>query len=772
VNVISRLLYALGVALDSFWSTLIHGYGSGQNPSQGSVRSQTRGSRSSYGSEGSYSAPGIQADTEYSSTSTAGAETRAIDVSDNDHAIALSATQLPDMALVVQQIKAGRHDKAESVLRRIIAERPEDPDAQMYLAIALSGQERYSEAIGHAESALRLGAGDRLRLRILLGEAYCQLGQLDNSIHHLREAVDEFPNDIDLRIQYASVLSKRRGGIDLAIEQLQHALTARPDSLEIHAILGKLYLQRGELENAKAEFLKLQTDARGNKELILAATNGLIQVHWMTGEFSKVRAEAESALAMDPSDSMARVGLGYSLIADRNYTEALRMLEGYEVTGYLRADYLCCLGYALVGLTRYDEALAKFKEAAELAPDSSEAHHGLSRCYSALGKPGLADIEYGKALRLKRKGQMFLEFEGIELSQIPTMFGSYKVVQRDYSGEEFARIHLAEHVESKQPALVVELTPAASASEDAVTRFRREIDIAKMLDHPGIARIYEDGLDELNDRYYYVMEFIDESLQDVIEREAPLAPERIIHIGVQTCDAVDYFHRFRVPKNPKLHIVHRDLKPKSILITSDGKIKISDFGRARFSETVAATGKTGSPVIDSTYASPEWMKGLVADARTDVYSIGAILYPLATGTIAHTPEDPDNLVLWTQAKEQLPPPPSDLNPSIPAGLSAVILKAMEPERSKRYQSARELAEALRGVVMAGGSDESLSEGPEEDPTAADSEVLASEAAASSELELESSDGEPVPAYCEGSKSAADAGSGSEPVHECSSAEGS
>ena len=74
--------------------------------------------------------------------------------------------------------------------------------------------------------------------------------------------------------------------------------------------------------------------------------------------------------------------------------------------------------------------------------------------------------------------------------------------------------------------------------------------------------------------------------------------------------------------------------------------------------------------------------------------------------------------------------------------------------------------------MAGGSDESLSEGPEEDPTAADSEVLASEAAASSELELESSDGEPVPAYCEGSKSAADAGSGSEPVHECSSAEGS
>jgi serine/threonine-protein kinase len=276
------------------------------------------------------------------------------------------------------------------------------------------------------------------------------------------------------------------------------------------------------------------------------------------------------------------------------------------------------------------------------------------------------------------------------------------------------RVHLAKHVETGQLAVVKELNAAWSDSTEGVRAFDREVQVTKRLDHPGIAKIYSDGIDDLDKKYYYITEFADGgNLKDVIMDEAPLSEDRIKQIGIEIGDALEYCHTFEVPANPRLHIVHRDLKPSNILVMKDRSLKISDFGKVKLSETVAATGRTMSSCNDPGYASPEWLKGLTVDARTDIYSLGVILYELATRKRPHVPEDPDVFAQWAKAKEELPVAPSEFNPLISSGLEEIILKALEPDRGKRYQTARELVEDLRQCV---------SDGNEPEPVLPDSET--------------------------------------------------
>lgn len=559
--------------------------------------------------------------------------------------------------------------------------------------LVASGQPK--EACEAAEKALDMGVKDEDGCRKLLVDAYEQLGWLDLAIKQMKVIVDKNPENHELRLGLAQLFVKRPGAARSAIQELTKVSEALPELAEVHAQLGAMYYTVGELENAKFEFMELERLAKNEANYKLYAMLGLAQTYCDLGEYDDAQAQIDRALAQSPGNELATILLSYLLIAQGRYQNALDILGKISPSEEHRPLFLCCRGYGLLALNNPDGAHDCFKEAAELVPDLVEAHHGLSLVYMVLGKPGLAESEVGRTLKLKPRGKVLLKI-GPEFVKTPAHYGKYEVVQAGYSGGDMTRVHLAKHVDTGQLAVVKELSAAWSDSQEGVSVFERELQVTKMLDHPGIATIYHDGIDALDKNYYYVTEFAGGgTLEDIIAEEAPLSEDRVKQIGIELGVALDYCHTFRVPENPRLHVVHRDLKPSNILVMKDGSLKISDFGKVKLSETVAATGRTMSSCIDPVYASPEWSKGFTVDARTDIYSLGVILYELATGKKPHLPENPNIFAEWAKAKEELPVAPSELNPLISAGLDKIILKALEPDRNKRYQTANELVEDLK-----------------------------------------------------------------------------
>ncbi|WP_119065551.1 protein kinase domain-containing protein [Aggregatilinea lenta] len=213
-------------------------------------------------------------------------------------------------------------------------------------------------------------------------------------------------------------------------------------------------------------------------------------------------------------------------------------------------------------------------------------------------------------------------------------------------------------------------------------RFQREAFSAAQLNHPNIMGIYDVG--EENEQSYLIVEYVEgEPLYSFI----PSPPQIVAEYGRQICLALDYAHQ--------RNVIHRDIKPANIHITPSGQVKIMDFGLAITpdSKRLTAMGRIiGTPA----YLSPEQAQGLTLDTRTDLYSLGIVLYELATGVL---PFDADDIgVLLLQQVKKTPKPPSELAPEIPPNLEAVILKALQKEPQNRFATAGEMAAALLAVL--------------------------------------------------------------------------
>jgi len=232
------------------------------------------------------------------------------------------------------------------------------------------------------------------------------------------------------------------------------------------------------------------------------------------------------------------------------------------------------------------------------------------------------------------------------------------------------------------------LTPAEF--EDFKARFQREAQAAGILNHPNIVTVYDFGED--NGVLYLAMEFLEgKSLQDIVEEEGVLAPERIIPIYEQVCAALDEAHSHK--------IIHRDVKPANIMILHSGLVKVTDFGIAK----ILSTGMTQAGQILGTpnYMSPEQVRGRQIDGRSDLFSLGVILYELVTG---EKPFAGQNIttVIYRIVNEN-PIPPRELDATIHPGLSYVIQKALAKNPDERYQTCRELAEDLKNYKKLGGA---------------------------------------------------------------------
>ena len=229
--------------------------------------------------------------------------------------------------------------------------------------------------------------------------------------------------------------------------------------------------------------------------------------------------------------------------------------------------------------------------------------------------------------------------------------------------------------------------------EDFVRKFRRESQSAASLSHPNILYIYDVGVEEEDNKkiYYIVMEYINgKTLKEVIREKNKLSADEAIYYSLQIAEALENAH--------KNHIVHRDIKPHNIMITEDNRVKVTDFGIAR--AVTSSTVTTTSNVLGSVhYFSPEQARGGYTDEKSDIYSLGIVMYEMVTGKVPYEGDSPISVALKHVQDDIIPP--RDIDATIPLNLESVILKCVQKKQSDRYNNTTELINDLKNIRLLG-----------------------------------------------------------------------
>jgi eukaryotic-like serine/threonine-protein kinase len=271
---------------------------------------------------------------------------------------------------------------------------------------------------------------------------------------------------------------------------------------------------------------------------------------------------------------------------------------------------------------------------------------------------------------------------------INTLFdGRYRILRRLGSGG-MANVYLAEDEELGRQVAIKILNDRHASDESFVERFRREAKNAAGLSHPNIVSIYDRG--EAEGTYYIAMEYLEgRSLKDRIVAEGPLPIAAAIEAARQILRAIGFAHRSG--------IVHRDIKPHNVLRAENGaepRYKVTDFGISRTSASQMT--EAGSIVGTAQYLSPEQARGARVDQRSDIYSVGIVLYELLTGKLPFNGETP--LEIAMKHLSEVPRPPSALRPDISPDLDMVVLRALAKDPAERFESAEEMDAELARVA--------------------------------------------------------------------------
>ena len=257
----------------------------------------------------------------------------------------------------------------------------------------------------------------------------------------------------------------------------------------------------------------------------------------------------------------------------------------------------------------------------------------------------------------------------------------YEILEKVGSGG-MATVYKAKcHVLNRYVAVKV-LREEFTTDEEFVKRFNTEAQSAASLTHPNIVSVYDVGSE--GDLHYIVMELIKgKTLKEIINEDGALSWKWSVNVAIQIASALETAH--------KNNIIHRDIKPHNIIITEDGIAKVTDFGIAKAvsNSTITAFGSTIGSVH---YFSPEHARGGFTDAKSDLYSLGVVLYEMVTGKVPFNADTPVSVAL--KHMQERPKDPMELNPSVPKSVNDIIMKAMQKDINLRYQTATEMLKDL------------------------------------------------------------------------------
>ena len=260
--------------------------------------------------------------------------------------------------------------------------------------------------------------------------------------------------------------------------------------------------------------------------------------------------------------------------------------------------------------------------------------------------------------------------------------GRYRLGEQIGAGG-MARVYRAEDTRLDRTVAVKILAAQFADDPSFVDRFRREAQTAAKLNHPNVVGVYDNGAEDGTN--YIVMEFVEgRTLAEFLSGGGRLSPTKSVEVAESVCTALEYAHQRGV--------VHRDIKPGNIMVTRDGLVKVMDFGIARLTTTAETVAQTAAVLGTAAYLSPEQAQGHSVDGRSDIYSLGCVLFELLS---RRAPFSGDSaMAVAMKHIHDSPPVPSKLNPEITPQMDAVVMKALAKNPDNRYQAAEEFREDL------------------------------------------------------------------------------
>jgi eukaryotic-like serine/threonine-protein kinase len=265
---------------------------------------------------------------------------------------------------------------------------------------------------------------------------------------------------------------------------------------------------------------------------------------------------------------------------------------------------------------------------------------------------------------------------------VETLAGGRYRVERMLGQGGMAAVYLAHDAELERPVAIKVLAEHLASDEAFRQRFLREARMAAKLSHPNIVHVYDQG--EEDGRPFIVMEYVEGmTLGDELRENGPLAPARVVDLGLQICGGLEHAHASG--------LVHRDVKPGNLLLRADGTVKIADFGIARAAQATKLT-QIGSVLGTAAYLAPEQAAGEQVTAAADIYSLGCVLFELLTGRTPYVFETLPELVF--KQREEPITPIRELRPEVPVALEAAVMHCLARNPEYRPASAAELAQEL------------------------------------------------------------------------------